>query len=72
MEVKYLDFCSSIDLFDVKDLKRTKQVVIWSEYVFKGNLMLQFSWLEEFRQGNVSWWWTLDELQYENGWNDQL
>ena len=41
-------------------------MVIWSEYVFKGNLMLQFSWLEEFRQGNVSWWWTLDQLQTIN------
>ena len=25
------------------------QMVIWSENVFKENLMLQFSWLEEFR-----------------------
>ena len=38
----------------------------------KENLMLQFSWLEEFREGMVSGWWTLDELQYENGSYDQL
>ena len=44
-------------------------MVIWSKNVFKGNLMLQFSWLEEFRQGKVFGWWTLDELQYENGFN---
>ena len=25
------------------------QMTIWSENVFKGNLTLQFSWLEEFR-----------------------
>ena len=29
--------------------KEIWQMVIWSENVFKGNLMLQFSWLEEFR-----------------------
>ena len=34
--------------------------------------MLQFSWLEEFREEIVSAWWTLDKLQYENGSNDQL
>ena len=28
--------------------KEIWQMVIWSENVFKGNLMLQFSWLEEF------------------------
>ena len=48
-------------------------MVVWSENVFiKGNLMLQLSWLQEFRYGKVSGWWTLDELQYENGLNDQL
>ena len=47
-------------------------MAIWSENVFKEKLMLQFSWLEEFRQGKVSRWWTLDELQYENGLNVQL
>ena len=31
-----------------------------------------FSWLEEFRLGKVSGWWTLDKLQYENGLKDQL
>ena len=25
------------------------QMKIWSENVFKGDLMLQFTWLEEFR-----------------------
>ena len=29
--------------------KEIWQMVIWSENVFKGNLMLQFSWLKEFR-----------------------
>ena len=38
----------------------------------KGNLMLQFSELVEFRSGKVSGWWTLDKLQYENGLKDQL
>ena len=47
-------------------------MVIWSENVFKGDLILQFSWLEEFCKGKVSRWWTLDELQYENGLKDQL
>ena len=47
-------------------------MVVWSENVFiKGNLMLQLSWLQDFRYGKVSGWWTLDELQYENGLNDQ-
>ena len=46
--------------------------LIWSEDVFKGNLMFQFSWLEEFCHGKVSGWWTLDEFQYKNGLNDQL
>ena len=27
--------------------------------------------LEEFRYGKISGWWTLDELQYENGKKDQ-
>ena len=44
------------------------QMVISSENVFKENLMLQCSWLGEFCYGKVSGWWTLDELQYENGW----
>ena len=47
--------------------KEIWQMVIWSENVFKGNLMLQFSWLEEFRLEKLFVWWTLDELQYENG-----
>ena len=29
--------------------KEIWQMITWSENVFKGNLMLQFSWLEEFR-----------------------
>ena len=52
--------------------KEIWQIIVWSENVFKGNLMLQFSWLEEFRWGKVSGWWAHDKLQYENGWNDQL
>ena len=47
-------------------------VIIWSENVFKESLLLQFEWLEEFRLGKVSGWWTLDELQYENGLKNQL
>ena len=52
--------------------KEIWKMVIWSEYVFKENLMLQFSWLEKFRHGKVSRWWILDELQYENGLKDQF
>ena len=33
----------------LKISKEIWQFVIWSENVFKGNLMLQFSWSEEFR-----------------------
>ena len=47
-------------------------MVIWSENVFNENLLLKFSWLEEFRKGKVSGWWTLDERQYENVLKDQL
>ena len=32
-----------------KILKEIRQMVIWSGNGFKGNFMLQFSWLEEFR-----------------------
>ena len=49
MEFKYLLSCSRIDLFDVKDFKRNSTDGTWSEDVFKENLMLQFSWLKEFR-----------------------
>ena len=42
---------------------------IWSENVFKGNLTLQFTRLEQSRLGKISWWWALDELHYENGLN---
>ena len=44
--------------------KEIWQMVIWSENVFKGNLMLQFSWSEKFRKGKVYGCWTLDELQH--------
>ena len=44
----------------------------WSENVFKGNLILQISWTEEFRQGNVFGWWAHDKLQYKNILNDKL
>ena len=52
--------------------KEIWHMLIWSENVFKENFMLQFSWWERFRQGKLSWWWTLDEIQYENGLNDQV
>ena len=52
--------------------KEIWQIVISSENVFKGNLMFQFSWTEEFHHGKVSGRWTLDELQYENGLNGRL
>ena len=42
------------------------------EIMFKGNLILQFSWLEEFCKENISEWWTLDKLQYKNSLNNQL
>ena len=45
-------------------------MVIWSKNELKGNLMLQFSLLEEFRQEKVFQWWTLDEFQDENGLNN--
>ena len=72
MEHKYLLFARASICLTSKISKEIWQMVIWSENVFKGNLMLQFSWLEGFRWGKVSGWWTLDELQYENGLNDQL
>ena len=72
MELKSLLFCSSIYLFHSKVSKEIWQVVTWSENVLKENVMLQFSWLEEFRLGKVSRWWTLDKIQYENGSNDEL
>ena len=34
--------------------------------------MLQFSWLQEFRQEKVSNWWTIDEAQYKDGLNNRL
>ena len=52
--------------------KEIWQMAIWSENMFKENLMLQFSWLQEFRYGKFSGWWTLDKLQYENSLRDQL
>ena len=66
-EIKY-----SLIFLTSKISKEILQMVIWSENVFKGNLMSQFSWLEEFCWGNVSGWWSLGELQYENGLNDKL
>ena len=49
MELKHLLFCSSIICFASKISKEIWQIVIWSEDVLKENLLLQFSWLEEFR-----------------------
>ena len=40
------------DCFDVKDVFYL--FGRWLENVFKGNLMLQFSWLKEFQKGKVS------------------
>ena len=56
MEFKYLLSYSRIDLFDVKDFKRNSTDGTSSENVFKENLMLQFSWLEEFSMGMFSRW----------------
>ena len=70
MEFKYLLFCWAYICLTSKISKEIWQMAIWSE--FKENLMLQFSWLEEFRYGKVSGCWTLNELQYENGLSDQL
>ena len=72
LEFRYVLFCWSIDLIDVKDFKRNLTDGYLIKNVFKGNLMLQFSWLEKFHWRKVSVWWTLDELQYENGFKDQL
>ena len=72
MEFKYLLSCPRIDLFDVKDFKRNSTDGIWSGDVFKEYLMLQFWWLQKFRLGKVSRWWTLGEFQYENDLNDHL
>ena len=72
MQFIYLLFRLRIDFFDVKDFHKKFGRWIWSEKGFKGNLMLQFSWLEDFRKGNVSVWWAHDELQYQNDLNDQL
>ena len=47
MEFKYLLFCLSINLFNIKDFKRNLTDGR-SENVFKENWMLHFSWLEEF------------------------
>ena len=49
MEFKYLLSSSRINLFDVKDFIRSSTDETWSEDVFKVNLVLQFSWLKEFR-----------------------
>ena len=49
MDLKYLLFCSSINLFQVKDFKRNLTDDHFIENEFKKNLMLQFSWLDEFR-----------------------
>ena len=62
---------SSIDLFDGKKVNfQIWEIVIWLENVFEESLMLQFSWLEEFRWAMVSGLRTLDELKDENGWKN--
>ena len=53
MEFKYFSFSRKQinSLFDVKDIqisKKSLQMVVWLENVFKGNLMLQFLWLGKF------------------------
>ena len=50
MRLKYLLFCFSNDLFDIKISKEIWQMVICSEKEFKRNLILQFSWLEDFAE----------------------
>ena len=47
MELKYLLFCLSTDLFGIKDRKRN---LTDGNLIRKcvGNLMLRFSWLEPF------------------------
>ena len=50
MEFKYLHFCSRVLIcLTSKISKEIWQMAIWRANVFKGNLMLQFWWLEEFR-----------------------
>ena len=72
-EVQIITFLLEHRFVDVKTLKRNfKWYIIWSENVFKENLMLQFSWLEEFHWGKASRWWTLGELQCKKGLNIQL
>ena len=56
MECKSVLSCSRIDLFDVQDFKRNSTDGTSSEHVFKENLMLQFSWLEEFSMRKFSRW----------------
>ena len=51
--------------------KEIWRMVFWWENVFKGNLLLQFSWIGEFRGGKLCGWRAHDELQCKNGLNDQ-
>ena len=52
MEFKYLFFARakewSLWCKGCIDFKKILQMGIWLENVLKGNLVLQFSWLEEF------------------------
>ena len=50
MDLKYLLFCLSINLLGVKDFETN----LTDQKCVKGNLMLQFSWLEEFHLEKVS------------------
>ena len=70
--VQIFTFFWNIYLSDVKNFKKNVGSGNLIRKSVNENLMLQFSWLEEFRWGKFSGWWTLDELQYENGSNDQL
>ena len=70
MEIKFFAWVSIY--LTSKISKEIWQIVIWSENVFKENFMLLCSLLQEFLLGKVSGWWTLDDLQHENGLKDQL
>ena len=72
MRLKYLLFCFSIDLFDIKISKEIWQMVIWSEKEFKQNLILQFSWLEDFAEKMFLCGGHFTNSKTKNGLNGQL
>ena len=72
MRLKYLLFCLSIDLFDIKISKEIWQMVICSEKEFKRNLILQFSWLEDFAEKMFLCGEHFTNSKTKNGLNGQL